>query len=62
MSVQIDAGIPIDKVAKLNQGVRNHVGSELLNLTLRELFVFRFMQVKISFYWTLFHFPSSKLA
>ncbi|XP_021280027.1 protein ABC transporter 1, mitochondrial isoform X1 [Herrania umbratica] len=38
------AGVPIDKVALLNQGTRNYVGRKLLQLTLMELFVFRFMQ------------------
>lgn len=37
-------GIPIDKVALLNQETRNYVGRKLLELTLKELFVFRFMQ------------------
>lgn len=38
------AGIPIDKVARLTQETRNYVGKKLLELTLMELFVFRFMQ------------------
>lgn len=38
-------GITIDKVALLDQETRNYVGRKLLYLTLRELFVFRFMQV-----------------
>ncbi|KAF0901798.1 hypothetical protein E2562_006258 [Oryza meyeriana var. granulata] len=37
-------GFPIDKVAKLDQETRNYVGSKLLELTIKELFVFRFMQ------------------
>ncbi|KAG5567862.1 hypothetical protein RHGRI_003143 [Rhododendron griersonianum] len=37
-------GIPIDKVARLTQETRNYVGKKLLELTLMELFVFRFMQ------------------
>lgn len=37
-------GIPIDKVAHLNQEVRDYVGKKLLEVTLLELFVFRFMQ------------------
>ncbi|OAY70114.1 AarF domain-containing protein kinase 4, partial [Ananas comosus] len=36
--------IPIDKVALLDQETRNFVGRKLLELTLKELFVFRFMQ------------------
>lgn len=38
------SGIPIDKVALLNQETRNYVGRKLLELTLMELFVFHFMQ------------------
>lgn len=37
-------GIPIDKVALLDQETRNYIGTKLLELTLMELFVFRFMQ------------------
>lgn len=37
-------GIPIDKVVLLTQETRNFVGRKLLELTLMELFVFRFMQ------------------
>jgi hypothetical protein len=37
-------GIPIDKVALLDQETRNYIGKKLLELTLMELFVFRFMQ------------------
>ena len=42
-------GIPIDKVALLNHKTRNYVGTKLLELTLRELFVFRFMQAGFPF-------------
>lgn len=38
------SGIPLDKVAMLDQETRNFVGKKLLQLTLLELFVFRFMQ------------------
>ncbi|KAL6850061.1 hypothetical protein ACP4OV_020688 [Aristida adscensionis] len=37
-------GVPIDKVAQLSQETRNYVGCRLLELTIKELFVFRFMQ------------------
>ncbi|CAL4963884.1 unnamed protein product [Urochloa decumbens] len=37
-------GGPIDKVAQLSQETRNYVGCKLLELTIKELFVFRFMQ------------------
>lgn len=40
----IFVGIPIDKVAALNQDTRDYVGKKLLELTLKELFIFRFMQ------------------
>ncbi|KAL6339539.1 hypothetical protein AAG906_034624 [Vitis piasezkii] len=44
LTTELVSGIPIDKVALLNQGTRNYVGKKLLELTLMELFVFRFMQ------------------
>ncbi|RLM92069.1 aarF domain-containing protein kinase 4 [Panicum miliaceum] len=34
-------GVPIDKVAQLSQETRNYVGCKLLELTIKELFVFR---------------------
>ncbi|GAX77030.1 hypothetical protein CEUSTIGMA_g4477.t1 [Chlamydomonas eustigma] len=37
-------GVPIDKVRDMSQEVRDHVGTLLLRLTLRELFDWRFMQ------------------
>ncbi|XP_062197836.1 protein ABC transporter 1, mitochondrial-like [Phragmites australis] len=37
-------GVSIDKVALLSQETRNYVGCKLLELTIKELFVFRFMQ------------------
>lgn len=44
LTTELISGIPIDKVALLDQETRNYVGRKLLELTLRELFVFRFMQ------------------
>ncbi|EOX95485.1 Ubiquinone biosynthesis protein coq-8 [Theobroma cacao] len=44
LTTELVYGVPIDKVALLNQGTRNYVGRKLLQLTLMELFVFRFMQ------------------
>lgn len=44
LTTELVSGISIDKVALLNQGTRNYVGKKLLELTLTELFVFRFMQ------------------
>ncbi|XP_021676106.2 protein ABC transporter 1, mitochondrial isoform X2 [Hevea brasiliensis] len=44
LTTELISGIPIDKVALLNQETRNYVGTKLLELTLMELFVFRFMQ------------------
>ncbi|KAL7082067.1 hypothetical protein ACP275_14G077300 [Erythranthe tilingii] len=44
LSTELVPGIPIDKVALLSQETRNYVGKRLLELTLMELFVFRFMQ------------------
>ncbi|KAI8574873.1 hypothetical protein RHMOL_Rhmol01G0387100 [Rhododendron molle] len=44
LTTELVPGIPIDKVACLTQETRNYVGKKLLELTLMELFVFRFMQ------------------
>ncbi|PSS14754.1 Protein ABC transporter 1 like [Actinidia chinensis var. chinensis] len=44
LTTELVPGIPIDKVALLTQETRNYVGKKLLELTLMELFVFRFMQ------------------
>ncbi|KAG0575782.1 hypothetical protein M758_5G032600 [Ceratodon purpureus] len=44
LATELVPGISIDKVKELDQSVRNRVSTELLNLTLRELFDFRFMQ------------------
>ncbi|KAK1384973.1 protein ABC transporter 1, mitochondrial [Heracleum sosnowskyi] len=44
LTTELVSGITIDKVALLDQETRNYVGRKLLYLTLRELFVFRFMQ------------------
>ncbi|GMJ09255.1 ABC transporter 1 [Hibiscus trionum] len=44
LTTELVSGVPIDKVALLDQGTRNYVGRKLLQLTLRELFLFRFMQ------------------
>ncbi|PIA60600.1 hypothetical protein AQUCO_00300238v1 [Aquilegia coerulea] len=41
---ELVAGVPIDKVTLLSQETRDYVGKKLLELSLRELFVFRFMQ------------------
>lgn len=44
LTTELISGIAIDKVALLDQRTRNYVGRKLLELTLKELFVFRFMQ------------------
>ncbi|XP_074292852.1 protein ABC transporter 1, mitochondrial-like [Silene latifolia] len=44
LTTELVPGIPVDKVASLDQETRNYVGKKLLELTLMELFVFRFMQ------------------
>ncbi|KAL1827266.1 hypothetical protein DCAR_0206419 [Daucus carota subsp. sativus] len=44
LTTELVSGVPIDKVASLDQETRNNVGRKLLHLTLLELFVFRFMQ------------------
>ncbi|CAK4104720.1 unnamed protein product [Aphanomyces euteiches] len=38
------AGVPLDKIVPLSQEIRNHVARQLLQLTIHELFVWRFMQ------------------
>lgn len=44
LATELVSGITIDKVALLDQETRNYVGKKLLELTLMELFTFRFMQ------------------
>ncbi|KAF6135148.1 hypothetical protein GIB67_035219 [Kingdonia uniflora] len=44
ITTELVSGVPIDKVAVLTQKTRDYVGRKLLELTLKELFVFRFMQ------------------
>ncbi|CAL0316520.1 unnamed protein product [Lupinus luteus] len=44
LTTELVYGITIDKVALLDQETRNYIGKKLLELTLLELFVFRFMQ------------------
>ncbi|XP_061354048.1 protein ABC transporter 1, mitochondrial [Gastrolobium bilobum] len=44
LTTELVNGIPIDKVALLDQETRNYIGNKLLELTLLELFAFRFMQ------------------
>ncbi|KAI3966177.1 hypothetical protein MKW92_003121 [Papaver armeniacum] len=44
ITTELVSGVPIDKVAVLSQETRDYVGKRLLELTLKELFVFRFMQ------------------
>ncbi|WCJ22580.1 Atypical kinase COQ8B mitochondrial [Euphorbia peplus] len=44
LTTELISGIPIDKVALLDQETRDYVGKKLLELTLMELFVLRFMQ------------------
>lgn len=44
LTSELVPGIPIDKVSLLDQETRNYVGRKLLELTLKELFIFRFMQ------------------
>ncbi|XP_051146134.1 protein ABC transporter 1, mitochondrial [Andrographis paniculata] len=44
LTTELVPGSPVDKVALMDQETRNYVGRKLLELTLMELFVFRFMQ------------------
>ncbi|KAF9619426.1 hypothetical protein IFM89_007001 [Coptis chinensis] len=45
ITTELVSGVPVDKVAVLSQKTRDYVGKKLLELTLKELFVLRFMQV-----------------
>lgn len=45
LTTELITGVAIDKVALLSQKIRDYVGKKFLELTLKELFVFRFMQV-----------------
>ncbi|CAI0470134.1 unnamed protein product [Linum tenue] len=49
LTTELVSGVSIDKVISLDQETRNYVGRKLLELTLLELFVFRFMQVEAAF-------------
>ncbi|EME31783.1 ABC1 transporter, partial [Galdieria sulphuraria] len=53
--------IPVDMVAAEDQSVRNRVASLILELTLKELFVFRFMQTDPNFSNFLYHPKEQKL-
>ncbi|KAL6525849.1 hypothetical protein OROMI_030244 [Orobanche minor] len=44
LTTELVPGVPVDKVALLDQETRNYVGKKLLELTLMELFIFKFMQ------------------
>ena len=54
-------GEAVDKVAKLSQAERDFVGAQLLRVTLRELFEFRFMQTDPNFANFLYDSPSGEL-
>lgn len=58
LTTELVSGVPIDKVALLNQETRNYVGTKLLELTLKELFVFRFMQTDPN--WSNFLYDEAK--
>ncbi|PHU30351.1 hypothetical protein BC332_02444 [Capsicum chinense] len=58
LTSELVPGIPIDKVALLDQETRNYVGRKLLELTLMELFVFRFMQTDPN--WSNFLYDESE--
>ena len=52
------AGVAIDKAAELPQEERDYIGTELLRITLRELFEFRFMQTDPNFANFLYDSPT----
>nr|GMC93600.1 protein ABC transporter 1, mitochondrial [Ipomoea batatas] len=61
LTSELVPGIPIDKVALLDQETRNHVGKKLLELTLKELFIFRFMQTDPNWSNFLYDEPSKSI-
>ncbi|KAL0903236.1 hypothetical protein M5K25_027597 [Dendrobium thyrsiflorum] len=58
LTTEFVSGVPIDKVALLSQETRNYVGTKLLQLTLKELFVFQFMQTDPN--WSNFLYENEK--
>jgi len=62
MTSELAPGVPIDVAgAALPQEERDYIGEQLLRLTLRELFEFRFMQTDPNFANFLYHAPSRRL-
>ncbi|KAK8967337.1 hypothetical protein KSP40_PGU005406 [Platanthera guangdongensis] len=58
LTTEFVSGVPIDKVALLSQETRNYVGRKLLELTMKELFVFQFMQTDPN--WSNFLYENQK--
>ena len=54
-------GVAIDKAAHLPQDERDYIGTQLLRVTLRELFEFRFMQTDPNFANFLYDSPTRRL-
>jgi len=54
-------GVAIDKAADLPQDERDYIGTQLLRVTLRELFEFRFMQTDPNFANFLYDSPTRRL-
>ena len=54
-------GVAIDKAAALPQDERDYIGAQLLRVTLRELFEFRFMQTDPNFANFLYDSPTRRL-
>jgi aarF domain-containing kinase len=61
MTSELAPGVPIDKTLALSQEERDHIGTQLLRLTLRELFEFRLMQTDPNFANFLYDAPSRRL-
>lgn len=55
-------GVSIDKVKSLPQEVRNNVGARILHITLKELFVWKFMQTDPNWGNFLYNEETGKLA
>jgi aarF domain-containing kinase len=61
MASELAPGVPIDRVRDLPQEERDYIGTQLLRLTLRELFEFRLMQTDPNFANFLYDADSRKL-
>ena len=61
LTSELAPGVPIDAAKALPQEERDYLGTQLLRLTLRELFEFRFMQTDPNFANFLYDSPTRRL-